>query len=545
MKKLKWLFWVFAVLSCKSKMQVDLIVHNGTVYSVDSLFTIAQAFAVKDGKIEDVGSNDQILDHYTADSVLNAQQQTIYPGFIDGHAHFYGYAMSLQEVNLVGTKSWDECIARIQAFAEKQRVQAGEWIVGNGWDQNDWVDKVFPGKELLDKNFPQNPVLLSRIDGHAAIANEAALNKAHIKSGDTVQGGLIETKNKKLTGILIDNAIARVSAMIPEPAEDSLEDVFLLAERNCFAVGLTGITDCGLVKKQVDFLERLQRENKLRMRLTIMLSDDPGNYAHYLRKGPYTAERIHIAGFKLFADGALGSRGACLLQPYNDKPGWSGFLLDSVSHYTKALRQILQLNFQACTHAIGDSANRMILEQYAALLSRGNDRRWRVEHAQVVDSGDVHFFKEYNIIPSVQPTHATSDMYWAGDRLGGERIKNAYAFKRLLQQNNWIVLGTDFPVEDISPFKTFYAAVVRKDASGYPEGGFEPRNALGREEALRGMTIWAAKGNFEEQEKGSIEKGKTADFVITDTDIMQCDPLQILRTQVTATYVNGEKFFSR
>lgn len=239
----------------------------------------------------------------------------------------------------------------------------------------------------------------------------------------------------------------------------------------------------------------------------------------------------------------MGSRGARLLKPYSDKPGWSGFLLDSMSHYEKVLQTIFQSPFQACTHAIGDSANRMILEQYAAALKGNNDRRWRIEHAQVVDAGDLHFFKDYSIIPSIQPTHATSDMYWAVDRLGKERIKMAYAYEDLLKQNGWAVLGTDFPVEDISPFKTFYAAVVRKDASGYPDGGFEIANALTREQTLRGMTIWAAKGSFEEKEKGSIEKGKLADFIITDTDIMRCEPAAILNTKVMGTYVNGEKVY--
>lgn len=545
MKKIKWLFGLCVFLSCKNKTTVDLIVHNATVYTVDSIFSTVQAFAVKEGKIQDLGSSQFILDNYAADSVLDLQRKTVYPGFIDGHAHFYGYALALRQVSLVGAKSWQECINRLKIFIEENKPLSGEWIVGNGWDQNDWPDKTFPDKKLLDEVFPNHPILLSRIDGHAAIANELALSKANLKPGDLVQGGWIETKDKKLTGILIDNAIGRVNAVIPAPDEASLENELMLAEKKCFSVGLTGITDCGLSKKEVEHLERLQNEGKLKMRLTAMLSDNEENHRYYLARGQYTRGRMHIAGFKLFADGALGSRGARLLEPYTDKPGWSGFLLDSVNHYSQTLAAIFQTNFQACTHAIGDSANRMILEQYAHLLKGGNDRRWRIEHAQVVHPGDLHFYQKFNIIPSVQPTHATSDMYWAEDRLGPERIGTAYAFKTLLQQNSWIVLGTDFPVEDISPFKTFYAAVARKDASGYPPNGFETANALTREETLRGMTIWAAKGTFEEREKGSIEKGKLADFIIADTDIMQCDPTQILNTQVIATYVNGEKVFAR
>ena len=543
MKKFQWLFFLAAICSCKTKTTVDLIVYNAKVYTVDSLFTVTEAFAVKDGKIAATGMSKEILDEYISDNMVDARQQSVYPGFLDGHAHFYGYALSLQEVNLVGTKSWAECIARIKAFVAEKNIPANHWIIGNGWDQNDWEVKSFPDRSLLDKNFPGNPVLLSRIDGHAAIANRQALDIAKIKAGDMINGGVIETKNNSLTGILIDNAISKVSAVIPGESEDVLEKTFLDAQHNCFEVGLTGITDCGLMKKQVDYLDKLQKEGKLKMRLTVLLSDVAENYTHYLKTGIYKTGRMHVAGFKLYADGALGSRGACLLKPYSDKPGWGGFLLDSITHYAQVLQQIIQSPFQACTHAIGDSGNRMILEQYAAVLKGNNDRRWRIEHAQVVDAADLHFFNQYNIIPSVQPTHATSDMYWAEDRLGKERIKTAYAYKDLLQQNNWLVSGTDFPVEDISPFKTFYAAVVRKDASGYPAAGFEVSNALTREQVLRSMTIWAAKGSFEEKEKGSIENGKLADFIITDTDIMVCEPAAILKTKVAGTYIGGEKVY--
>ncbi|MCC6286682.1 MAG: amidohydrolase [Chitinophagaceae bacterium] len=543
MRKIQWLIILAAIYSCKNKTHADLLIHNAKVYTVDSLFTITEAVAVKDGKIAATGTSKAILEAYTSDSIVDAQQQAIYPGFIDGHAHFYGYALSLQEVNLVGTKSWEECIEKIKTFISKNNIPAGKWIIGNGWDQNDWKVKSFPDKTLLDKNFPNNPVLLSRIDGHAAIANQQALDKASVKAGEIIRGGIIETKDKMLTGILVDNAISRVSNIVPLPDNATIEKVFLEAQHNCFAVGLTGITDCGLMKQQVDQLDSLQKAGKLKMKLTILLSDAKENYDYYLKAGIYKTSLMHIAGFKLYADGALGSRGACLLKPYNDKPGWSGFLLDSISHYAQALQKIIQSPFQACTHAIGDSGNRMILRQYAEALKDKNDRRWRIEHAQVVDTADLHFFNQYNIIPSVQPTHATSDMYWAGDRLGKERIKTAYAYKDLLQQNGWLVLGTDFPVEDISPFKTFYAAVVRKDASGYPADGFEISNSLTREQTLRGMTIWAAKGSFEEKEKGSIEKGKQADFIITNTDIMHCEPSAILKTKVVGTYVNGGRVY--
>jgi predicted amidohydrolase YtcJ len=529
------------LMSCKHITTADLIIYGAKIYTVDSSFSVAEAMAVKDGKILETGSTDHIRKTYTAPAVVNAEGKIIYPGFIDGHAHFYSYALSLQKVNLTGTRSWEECITRIQQFAVEKHIAQGEWITGYGWDQNDWDNKAFPSKELLDQYFPGNPVFLSRIDGHAAIVNQAALDKAGIKAGDTIAGGIIETKAGRLTGILVDNAMGRAGEVIPDPDNSMLKQLLDEAQQKCFAVGLTSVTDCGLTKQETDKLDSLQKEGLLKMKLTVLLADNPENYSWYLPKGIYKTDRMHIAGFKLFADGALGSRGACLLKSYHDKPGWNGFLLNDIDHYTTALSKIAASPFQACVHAIGDSGNRVILQQFAALLPPGNDRRWRVEHAQVVDPADIALFGRFNIIPSVQPTHATSDMYWAEDRLGADRIRSAYAYKDLLRQNGWMALGTDFPVEDISPFKTFYAAVVRKDAAGYPPGGFQMKNALTREEALRGITIWTARSSFEEAEKGSIEKGKDADLIITDTDLMQCEPAAMLKAKVLATYVRGEK----
>ncbi len=317
------------------------------------------------------------------------------------------------------------------------------------------------------------------------------------------------------------------------------------AQRNCFEVGLTTVEDCGLMKAQVDQIDSLQKSGDLKIKMVVLLSDAKSNYDFYLKKGPYKSGRLNVNGFKLYADGALGSRGACLLAPYSDKPGWYGFLLKQPQYYDSILQVIAQSSFQACTHAIGDSGNRTILRAYARVLQGKNDRRWRIEHAQVIDKNDFEWFGKYNIIPSVQPTHATSDMYWASDRLGPERVKGAYAFRQLLEQNGWIPLGTDFPVEDISPLKTFYAAVSRQDAKNFPPGGFQPENALSREQALRGMTLWAAKGAFEEKEKGSLEKGKSADFVILEDDIMKCPPPRVLKTKILTTYINGEKVYGR
>ncbi len=281
------------------------------------------------------------------------------------------------------------------------------------------------------------------------------------------------------------------------------------------------------------------------MKIYALLSDNPSYYDRWVKKGRYTAGRLTVGGFKLYADGALGSRGACMLQDYTDKPGWKGFLLADSAYYADKAQKLFNSNLQMCTHAIGDIGNRTLLNIYAAVLKGSNDRRWRIEHAQIVNENDFHFFKDYNIIPSVQPTHATSDMYWAADRVGNERMKGAYAYKTLLETNAWMPLGTDFPVEYISPFKTFYAAVIRKDSKGFPANGFQMQDALSRKEALWGMTTWAAKAAFEEKEKGSLVKGKAADFIMLDNDLITCDPSKILGTKVLATFVNGEKVFGK
>lgn len=529
------------MFSCRPGRQADLIVHNARVYTVDDQFTVAEAFAVKDGRILEVGSSSDIIARYSGETV-NAGGKAIYPGFIDGHAHFYSYGESLQHADLVGTRSWEEILGRLKTF-EKENPEG--WIVGEGWDQNDWEVKEFPDNEKLNTLFPGRPVILSRIDGHAAIANKAALDLAGIKPGRKLTGGEIETVNGRLTGMLIDNAQGLVYSRIPAASEQLRREALLDAQKNCFAVGLTTVTDCGISHKMIPLIDEMQKSSQLKMRIYAMLSDNKANYDYLFKNGVFKTDRLHVRSFKVFADGALGSRGACLLEPYSDKPGSSGFLLSNKEHFAEVARLIAEKGFQMNTHAIGDSANREILNVYAKVLKGKNDRRWRIEHAQVINENDFNLFGENNVIPSVQSTHATSDMYWAGDRLGPHRVKGAYAFKQLLDQNGWLVLGTDFPVENINPMYTFYAAVVRKDMSGYPEGGYQIENALSREEALRGMTIWAAKGNFEEKEKGSIEAGKLADFVILDQDLMEAKEEDLFKVKVLKTYINGENVYTR
>ena len=545
MHKFIGLLIIIAIFSFNTnkKNNADTIVYNGIVYTVDQKFSTAQAFAVTDGKIAEVGSTDAILKKYSAKEMIDAKRQAVFPGFIDAHAHFVGYGQSLFQVDLYGSSSWEEILKRVKKFSAEHPNEV--WIRGRGWDQNKFPGKAFPTNEKLNELFPDKAVYVTRVDGHAAIANQKAFDIAGVKPGQTLVGGEVETKNGKLTGILVDNATELVSSFIPGATKEDYIKWLTTAEKNCFAVGLTTITDCGLMYTDVDGIDLMQKAGMLNIRLYVMLSDDPENFSHYLKRGPYKTDKLYIKGFKFYADGALGSRGACLLQPYSDRQNWYGFLLSNKNHYDSMAKILASTDFQMCTHAIGDSGNREILNVYNRALKGKNDKRWRIEHAQVVNQNDFDLFGRANIVPSVQPTHATSDMYWAAERLGTERVKGAYAYKQLLKQNGWIPLGTDFPVEDISPFKTFLASVFRKDAKGFPAKGFQTENALTREETIRGMTIWAAKADFLEKEVGSIEVGKKADFIILDKDLMKVDEKDILNTKVVMTFVGGKKVYGK
>ncbi len=528
------------MISCRSTQKVAFIVHHAKIYTTDSTFSTAEAMAIKDGKIVATGTDSAILSRYQSDSTLDAGGKTIYPGFIDAHCHFTGYATDSWKCELTGTGSFKEILDKIVEYAHHAPVS---WIYGRGWDQNDWSDKNYPDKTVLDSLFPHRPVFLKRIDGHAAIANQTALDLARVTENTVVEGGAFLKKEGKLTGVLIDNAMSQVEKVIPEISDSLAQRYFDQLQEKCFAQGLTGVHDCGISEHTIDLIDAEQKSGRLKMKIFALLTDSAQYYDRWIKKGPYVTERLHVGGFKLYADGALGSRGACLLHDYSDQPGWKGFLLSEVTHFQTVAEKLSNTTFQMCTHAIGDSGNRTILNIYANKLKEKNDKRWRIEHAQVVNENDFDIFQQYSIIPSVQPTHATSDMYWAESRLGPQRIKSAYAYQLLLKQNGWLALGTDFPVEDISPFRTFLAAVARKDAKMFPAGGFQPANALTREQAIRGMTIWAAKAAFEEKEKGSLEPGKAADFIMLDKDLLHCREEEILQTKVNATYINGESVY--
>ncbi|MGK9116695.1 amidohydrolase [Olivibacter jilunii] len=528
-------------IGCKEKERVDLILHHATVYTVDSTFSLQQAFAVKNGKFLDIGSNGSILDKYESEHMVDAKNQPVYPGLYDAHCHFFALARGLHQVNLVGASSMKEVIERVKNFQAKFPNDA--WILGHGWDQNLWSDKSFPNNKELNAAFPKIPVYLSRIDGHAALANDAALQLAHIPLHGQPTGGLIVKAGNIPTGILIDNAMDLVQQKIPPPSELRLTEFLLEAERACFSVGLTSLADAGLSIEEIDLLKKLYKQNKLKIGEYAMAMLDTGTFKELVKAGVYDRGQLTVRSFKIVADGALGSRGACLLQPYSDASTEQGFLLLKPTTLDTIIRELAQSNFQVNVHAIGDSTNRFILHTFNRYLSENNKKRWRIEHAQIVQPNDYRLFTTANLIPSVQPSHATSDMHWAKDRLGNDRIQYAYAYKQLLRAAGSLALGSDFPVEDINPLYQFHAAVARTDKNGKPVGGFQIENALTREEALKGLTRWAAYACFQDEKKGSIEKGKQADFIQLEKDIMQIPLNEIRNTKVQQTWVAGKRVY--
>jgi predicted amidohydrolase YtcJ len=545
MKILPSLFTVImalALISCQNTKMADLIVYNAHVYTVDENFSRAEAFAIKDGKIVAVGRNLEIHDQYRAHKEIDLIGKYVYPGLNDAHCHFFSYGLNQQKADLEGTKSFEEVLNILQEHDRKFQL---DWVLGRGWDQNDWEVQAFPVSDQLDQLFPGKPVLITRIDGHAALANSVAMKMAGISAETTVDGGSVRLENGKPTGILIDNAIDLVSKLIPKSTRGEKIKALLHAQENCFAVGLTGIHDAGLGHESIQLIDSLQQSGKLKMRIYAMLNPGERNFYAYMYKGIYKTDYLNVRSIKLFADGALGSRGALMLEPYSDDPGNTGLQLMETDKIKEYCRKAYKYGYQVNTHCIGDGANRLMLDLYGSILKGQNDRRWRIEHAQVIHPDDFQKFGQFNIIPSVQTTHCTSDMYWAEERVGKSRIGGAYAYRKLLEQNGWLPNGSDFPVEHINPLYGYYAGITRKDQEGYPEGGFQAGDALTRIEALKAMTIWAAKSAFEENEKGSIEPGKFADFIVTDNDLLNMPEKDIPDTRILMTFIGGEQVYPR
>lgn len=532
-----------SMISCTQKENVDLIITNAKIYTVDADFSTTESIAIVEGKIHETGKTSAILKKYNSENIIDAAEKFIYPGFNDAHCHFNGYGNNLmQYADLRDTKSTEEIYAILQKHHE---TFGGDWVLGRSWDQNDWDVKEFPDKTKLDEMFPDTPIYLVRVDGHAGWCNSKALEMAGITETSKVQGGEVVLKNGQPTGILIDNAMGLIGSYIPEGTGEQQQKGLLAAQTNCFAAGLTSVTDCGVSKETILLMEEMQSRGELKMRINAMLNPSEENFEAFVKSGPKKSEKLVVNTIKLFADGALGSRGALMLKDYTDDPGNPGLQIETQEYYDKICQLAIDKNFIVATHAIGDSANRLVLNTYGKFLKGENDRRWRIEHAQIINPDDFKKFAEYSVVPSIQATHCTSDMMWAENRVGEERLKGAYAYQTLLHQNGWLPNGTDFPVENIEPLFTFYSSVFRADHNEMPEGGWRIEEGLSREQTLRSMTIWAAKASFEENEKGSLEPGKYADFIILDTDLMIANPQQVLKAQVESTWVGGERVFEK
>jgi predicted amidohydrolase YtcJ len=540
MKKLLILLSIISLYSCSiDKQPADLLVKNAIIYTVNESFDKAEAFVVKDGKIIEVGDSEILELKYHSSNTFNAEGKTIVPGLIDAHAHFFNLGMSMQQVNLFGTESYQEVLQRVVDF---QKEKNSDYILGRGWDQNDWETKEFPTKKELDSIFPNTPVSLIRIDGHAMIVNSAAIEMAGITAATKMAGGEVILKNGEPSGILVDTPMRLVRETIPEQNLDYYIRILKDAQKRCLALGLTTINEAGIGRSGLDLLDSLQQSGEISLRFYAMINNNPKDLDYYLNKGIVKTDRLHVRSVKIWADGALGSRGACMREEYSDQAGQFGSMITSESELKTIALRIAKVGYQMNTHAIGDSANISVLRVYSDVLKNIDDPRWKVEHAQIIRPSDLDYFSE-KILPSIQPTHATSDMYWVEDRIGAERIKGAYAYKTLLNKSGIVALGTDFPVEKVNPMHTFYSAVARKDLKNYPEGGYQMEEALTREETLKGMTIWAAYSNFEEHEKGSIEVGKLADFTVLEKDIMTIPEDEIPNIKVAATFINGEKVY--
>ena len=523
-----------ALASCSTE-KADLIIHNAKIYTVNDAFDIKSAVAIKDGKFIAIGG-EEILSKYNANDLLDIKGLAVYPGLIDAHCHFYQLGLAQEQVDLRGSKSVEEIIDRINAHLKENN---DEVILGRGWDQNLWEEKVFPNKAALDQAFPGKLVILERVDGHAAYVNSEVLNRAKITAKTKVDGGEVILENGTPSGVLVDKASDLAYAILPAPSVEKKIRALKKAEAIAFENGLTTVDDAGLNRDILELIDSLHTSKQLKIRVYGMISNAKENLVHYLNKGISQTERLTIRSVKVYADGALGSRGAALKSPYADDPKNTGLFLTTKQQIEDLALVLAEKGFQMNTHAIGDAANQVVLDAYTKALVDVEDPRWRVEHAQVVEKQDLEKFGP-KVIPSVQPTHATSDMEWADERLGEERVQNAYTYKELLDWAGKLALGTDFPVEKVNPLHTFYAAVARKSLEGNPQGGYQTANALSRSEALKGMTSWAAYANFEEDFKGSIEIGKVADLVILSKDIMTVKESEILQAKVVATLMDGE-----
>ncbi len=519
------------------KINADLLVHADRIHTLNAENQTVEAMVIREGKILATGSWAELRAVYDPRQTLDRAGTTIVPGLIDPHCHLHRYAQELFEIDLRGTRSCEEMVARVQEFS---RTHPEGWLVGRGWDQNLWPEAVYPTRELLDLHFPDRPVYLERIDIHAALVNEVLLQQAGITAATHIDGGEVRLEQGRPTGLLIDQARDPVLALMPTLTEAQWEQALLAAQEKLWAYGLCGLGDALLSRQEAERLLRLQAEGKFKLWVYGMLPADSYHLAHYLPGGPIREGRIHLGAFKLFADGTLGSRGAWLSEPYTDAPDNVGLALLPDAATRALARRVYAAGFQLCVHAIGDAANRQVLDLFAEVLGGPNDRRWRIEHCQMLPPELLPRFAQYDIFPSVQPTHATSDAPWVAERVG-ERLAWSYPARRLLQTCGHLALGTDFPVESPDPWATFRSAVFR-EAAGQ---AFLPEERLSPLEALRGMTLDSARAEFAESVRGSLEMGRYADFVVLAEDPLAVDVSGLENFRILETWLAGERVFFR
>jgi predicted amidohydrolase YtcJ len=534
-----------------SARPADLIVTNARIYTVDETHPVVSAMAVRDGRVQFTGSlREAMALKGAATRVVDLGGRTVIPGMVDAHGHLLGLGLALRNVDLVGARSYDETIARVVSAARGQ--PAGKWLLGRGWDQNDWGDTRFPTHEALSRALPENPVVLERVDGHAVLANAAAMRAAGITAATKdPSGGRIERNAAgEPTGVFVDNAQGLIDRAVPAATRTEIRAALGAAIAESHKYGLVGLHDAGESRSTIDLMEEMAKAGEIPFRLYVMIGDDSAALAHYFARGPQRGlfdNRLWISSVKLYADGALGSRGAALLEPYNDDPNNRGLLVSAPAHIQEVAGRALRAGFQVNTHAIGDRGNRVVLDAYDAALraTPTADHRFRVEHAQILNHDDIPRFAQLGVIPSMQAVHQTSDMYWAGSRLGPGRLLGAYAWRSLLNTGVVVPNGSDFPVEAVNPLLSFHSAVSRQDAENWPVGGWLPEQRMTREEALKSMTIWPAYAAFQESIMGSLTAGKLADFVVLDRDIMTVADQDILGTVVLSTWIGGRAVYER
>jgi predicted amidohydrolase YtcJ len=527
------------ISACYKGKSVDLVIHNAKIHTLVDNSEIAEAIAINDGEIVEVGPERQILNKYSAEEQIDAEGKDIYPGFIDAHGHILSYAKQLLSADLVGSRSMDEILVRLEKYQSKNKRK---FIIGRGWDQSLWGTTEFPTNEQLNKLFPTTPVCLIRIDGHALLANDALLKLAGISSETTINGGIIHVKEGKCTGFLVDNAMNPIYALMPEFPKKEIIEAIKEIQEELYQYGITGVHEAGIEFKDISLFKELIDKHAFKLNLYAMLMPSDENIAFAKKNGIYTYKNLSIRSFKVMGDGALGSRGALLKQAYADEHNHHGVLTTSLDDMKRIADICESTGYQMNTHAIGDSTNKILLDLYERIFKVNRDHRWRIEHAQVIDPKDFELFSKYAVFPSVQPTHAVSDQRWAEQRIGRKRMIGAYAYKTLLNQFGMIAIGTDFPIELTDPFLTIHAAVQRTNIDNIPSGGFYINEALTLDECIKGMTSWAAFASFQENQLGTLEKGKDATFVIFENPVRTQPNFQPNFSSLT--FIKGEKVYS-